>query len=218
LEALARDPFGLGLLLLHPDEPTARAGDRDRAVPRRVIALRVAQAAEEVAPLPGAALRQVAHTALGALHAQRHGPGVLARGELGAGEELAVAPRLDHHRRAALLADLVGGPVWHFVAPQRPGEAALVRGAGAGGERGEPPAPHHQTAAARRALLLVQAGQVVHVVDQLLDVHRVERLRALPPEVAQHLLPREIPFFHLVELVFHLRREPDLEHIGERAL
>src|SRR4029077_13042666 len=183
LEALARDPFGLGLLLLHPDEPTARAGDRDRAVPRGVIALRVAQAAKEVAPLPGAALRQVAHTALGALHAQRHGPGVLARGELGAGEELAVAPRLgagedlavarrlDDHRRTALLADLVGGPVGHFVAPQRPGEAALVGVAGAGDERAEPPAPHHQTAAARRALLLVQAGQVVHVVDQLLHVH-----------------------------------------------
>src|SRR4029077_20072364 len=74
LEALARDPFGLGLLFLHPEEPTARAGDRDRAVPRRVIALRVTQAAEEVAPLSGTALRQVAHTALGALHAQRHGP------------------------------------------------------------------------------------------------------------------------------------------------
>src|SRR5256886_1886197 len=111
LEALARDPFGLGLLLFHPDEPAARAGDRDRAVPRGVVALRVAQAPEEVPSLSGAALRQVTHTALRALHAQRHGPRVLARGELGASEELAVAPRLDHHGRAALLADLVGGPV-----------------------------------------------------------------------------------------------------------
>src|SRR5207237_738350 len=163
LEALARDPLGLGLLLLHPDEPAARAGDRDRAVPGRVVALRVAQAPEEVSSLPGAALREVAHSALRAFHAQRHGPRMLARGELGAGEELAVAPRLDHHRRAALLADLVAGPVGHLVAPQRPREAALVGVAGARDERAEPPAPHHQAAAARRAFLLVQARAAVHV-------------------------------------------------------
>src|SRR5438445_653462 len=139
--------------------------------------------------------------------AQRHGPRVLARGELGASEELAVAPRLDHHGRAALLADLVGGPVGHLVPPQRPREAALVGVAGAGDEGTEPPAPHHQAAPARGALLLVQVGEVVHVVDQLLHVHRVERLGERPPEVAQHLLPREIAFLHLVELIFHLRRE-----------
>src|SRR5881398_535654 len=202
LEALARDPFGLGLLLFHPDEPAARAGDRDRAVPRGVVALRVAQAPEEVPSLPRAALRQVAHAALRALHPQRHGSRVLARGEPGAGEELAVAPRLDHHRRAALLADLIGGLVRHLVAPQRPREPALVGVAGAGDERAETPAPHHQTAAARRALLLGQAREVVHVVDQLLHVHRVERLGERPPEVAQHLLPREIAFLHLVELIF----------------
>src|SRR5947207_1647352 len=216
--ALARDPLGLGLLLLHPDEPAARAGDRDRAVPGRVVALRVAQAPEEVSSLPGAALREVAHSALRAFHAQRHGPRVLARGELGAGEELAVAPRLDHHRRAALLADLVGGPVGHLVAPQRPREAALVGVAGARDERAEPPAPHHQAAAARRAFLLGQAREVVHVVDQLLHVHGTARLRTPDPGVAQHLLPREIAFFHLVELVLHLRREPHLEHVGEGAL
>src|SRR6266498_6119844 len=94
---------------------------------------------------------------LRALHAQRHGPRVLARGELRAGEELAVAPRLDHHRRAALLADLVGGPVGHLVASQRPRETTLVGVADADDERAEPPAPHHEGAAARRAFLLVQA-------------------------------------------------------------
>src|SRR2546422_614018 len=185
LEALARDPFGLGLLLFHPDEPAARAGDRDRAGPRGVVALRVAQAPEEVPSLSGAALRQVTHTALRALHAQRHGPRVLARGELGASEDPAVAPRLDHHGRAALLADLVGGPVGHLAPPQRPREAALVGVAGAGDEGTEPPAAHHQAAPARGALFLVQVGEVVHVVDQLLHVHRIERLGERPPEVAQ---------------------------------
>src|SRR2546422_11694618 len=33
-----------------------------------------------------------------------------------------------------------------------------------------------------------------------------------------HLLPREVAVLHLVELIFHLRRESHLEHIGERAL
>src|SRR5207244_6108167 len=88
----------------HPDESAARAGDRDRAVPRRIIALGVAQAPEEVAALPGAALRQVAHAALRALHAERHGPGVLAGGEPRAGEKLPVAPGLDDHGSTALLA------------------------------------------------------------------------------------------------------------------
>src|SRR2546425_82088 len=90
--------------------------------------------------------------------------------------------------------------------------------AGAGDERSEPPALHHQPAAARGTLLLVQLRQVVHVVDELLHVHRVERLRERPPEVAQHLLPAEVALLDLVELVLHLGREPDVEHRGERAL
>src|SRR5207248_4395944 len=52
------------LLLFHPEESAARAGDRDRAVPGRVVALGVAQAAEEVPSLAGATLRQIAHAAL----------------------------------------------------------------------------------------------------------------------------------------------------------
>src|SRR5438105_7377496 len=48
--------------------------------------------------------------------------------------------------------------------------------------------------------------------------NRIERLGERPPEVAQHLLPREIAFLHLVELIFHQRRESHLEHIVERAL
>src|SRR2546430_16682156 len=80
LEALARRSRGLGLLLFHADEATARAGDRDRAVPRRVVAVRIAQAPEEVASLAGAPLGQVAHTALRTLHAERHGARVLEIG------------------------------------------------------------------------------------------------------------------------------------------
>src|SRR5205823_7789444 len=161
---------------------------RSRPVPRRVVALGIAQAPEEVAPLLGAALRQIAHAALRALHADRHGTRVLARREARAGEELAVAAGLDNHRRPAFLTDLVGRLVRHPVAPQRPREAALGV-AGARDERPEAPALHHQAAAARRTLLLVQLRQVVHLVDQLLHVDRVERFGDRPPEVAQHLLP-----------------------------
>src|SRR2546429_1120439 len=201
----------------HAEEAAARAGDRDRPVPRRVVALGIAQASEEVAPLLGAALRQIAHAALRALHAERHGTRVLAGGEARAREELAVATGLDDHGRAAFLADLVGRLVRHLVASQRPREPALGV-ARARDERPEAPALHHEAAVARRALLLGQLRQVVHLVDQLLDVDRFECLGERPPEVAQHLLPRQVAFLDLVELVFHLSREAHVEHVGERAL
>src|SRR3989442_1369510 len=60
LQALPRDPRDprrLGLLLLHPHEAAARAGDRHGAVPHRVVAVGVAQASEEVPSLARAAWR-----------------------------------------------------------------------------------------------------------------------------------------------------------------
>src|SRR5207237_10747792 len=175
---------GLARLRCQREEAAARAGDRDGAVPRRVVAVRIAQAAEEVASLAGAALGQVAHTALGALHAERHGAGVLALGVAGAGEELAVAPRLDDHRRPALLALLVRRPVGHLVLGEGPAEAALGV-LGARDVRTEAAALHDERAAAIRAFLFGQPRQVVHIVDQPVDVDRRQRLRERTPEVLQ---------------------------------
>src|SRR5256886_11453728 len=163
LEALARRSRGLGLLLFHPDEAAARAGDRDRAVPRRVVAVRIPQAPEEVASLAGAALGQLAHPTLRALDPERHGAGVLALGVPGAGEELAVAPRLDDHRRPAFLALLLRRPVGHLVLGERPAEAALGI-LGARDARTEAAALHDERAAATRACLFGQPRQVVHIV------------------------------------------------------
>jgi len=38
------------------------------------------------------------------------------------------------------------------------------------------------------------------------------------PRSRQHLLPAQVTLFDLVELRLHLRREPDVEHLGEAAL
>src|SRR5712692_10327592 len=163
LQALAIRPRGLRLPLLHAQVPALRARHGDRPVPGREIAVGIPQAPEEVAAFAGALLRQVAHAALRALHAERDGAGMLAGRIAGAGEELAVAAGLDHHGRAALLADLVGRPIGDLVPLERPGERALFGVADAGDERPEPAALHDQLAAARRAPLLVEAREVVHV-------------------------------------------------------
>src|SRR2546429_5193430 len=80
LQALASRPLGLGLPLFHANEAARRTRDGDRLVPHRVVALRIPQAAKEVAALLGAPLGQIADAALGALHPERHGSGVLALG------------------------------------------------------------------------------------------------------------------------------------------
>src|SRR5581483_5914377 len=100
LQALAHGSLGLGLLLLHPDEPAARAGDRHGPVPDRVVALGIAQASEEGPALAGAALGEVADPALRTLHAEPHRPREPALRIALAGDERAEAPA-PHRERAA---------------------------------------------------------------------------------------------------------------------
>src|SRR5436309_578162 len=107
--------------------------------------------------------------------------------------------------------------VRHLVLLERPAEAAL-RILGARDVRPEAAALHDQRAAAVRAFLLGQLRQVVHVVNQPIDVDRRERLRERTPEVLEHPLPRQIALLHLVQLGLHLRREADLEHVREAPL
>src|SRR5690606_26091158 len=98
-------------LLLHPDPGAGGAGLRHRAVPGGEVALRVAHAAPERLALLRAPLGEFPAVALGALHPDRERAGALALRVGGAGQELAEAPGLDHHRRAAEVARLVARPV-----------------------------------------------------------------------------------------------------------
>ena len=55
-------------------------------------------------------------------------------------------------------------------------------------------------------------------MNDLVDVHRFQRTVERSPEFSEHGLPVEVAFFDLVELVFHVRREPNLEDLRERPL
>src|SRR5690606_145351 len=86
----------------------ARLGDR--LVPGDEVALRVALTAIELSPLLGSALHDLALVARRALHTdlRQERLGVPALREGAARHELPETSELDDHRRAALLADLVG--------------------------------------------------------------------------------------------------------------
>src|SRR2546430_10449963 len=107
---VAADKAGASLLgvFFHQERRVAlRAGLRHGPVPEGEVALGVVRAGVERAALLAALLREVA-AVLGALDAQRNGLRGLA-GRVGrAGEELAEPAGLDRHRRAALLALLIG--------------------------------------------------------------------------------------------------------------
>ena len=55
-------------------------------------------------------------------------------------------------------------------------------------------------------------------MDDLVDVDRFECTVEREPEISQHGLPVEVAFFDLVQLVFHVRGEPDLKDLRERPL
>src|SRR5207248_10920620 len=59
---------------------------------------------------------------------------------------------------------------------------------------------HDERAAAIRAFLFGQPRQVVHIVDQPVDVDRRQRLGERTPEVLEHPPPGQIPLLHLVQL------------------
>src|SRR5437762_1834478 len=186
LETLAcRFSRRLGLDLFHPDEAAVRTRDHDRLIPRGIIAIRVAQATVEGAPALGATLGEVADATLGALDAERDGLRVLALGVAGAGQEFAEAARLDDHGRAAFLADLVGRAIRHLVLLDGPRVVALLgRVAQARNVGAEAAALHLERRAALRALLGCHTRQIVHLVDDLVDVDRFERDAERLPELA----------------------------------
>src|SRR5437867_3056491 len=220
LEALARRfSRRLGLDLFHSYEPAAGTGDGDRLIPGRIIAVRVAQATVERPAALGAAFREIADPAFRALDAERNGLRVFALGIGRARQKLTEASRLDHHRCAALFADLVGGTIGDLVLLDRPRVVALLRCvARARDVRSEAAALHLEGRAALGALLGVETREIVHFVNDLVDVHRFQRPIEWAPEVTEYGLPVEITLFDFVELVLHLGREPDLEHLGERPL
>src|SRR2546422_8080710 len=65
---------------------------------------------------------------------------------------------------------------------------------------------------------LGQLRQVVHVVNQPLDVHRRERLRERPPEVFEHALPAEVSLLHLVRSEEHTSELQSRLHLVCRLL
>src|SRR5439155_27261872 len=114
----AQHATGLVLLLDHELGVADRARLRHRLVPRHEVALLlgpVRAAVERLAaprPLLG---DEPAAARPRALDAQRDRLGGLALGVLGAGQERAKPAALDGHRRAADLADLVGGLRRHLL-------------------------------------------------------------------------------------------------------
>src|SRR5215217_8758061 len=100
-----------------------RAGRRERAIPEGEVAGGVAIAAVEDPPALARPLDD--DLVLAALRAGDAGPlgdvlGALALREAGAGQELAEAAELDHHRPPAEVADLVARLVGDLDPPDRP--------------------------------------------------------------------------------------------------
>src|SRR5207245_4271268 len=107
---VAADQAGAGLLgvFFHQERRAALwAGLRHGPVPEGEVALRVVRAGVERAALLAALLREVA-AVFGTLDAEREGLRALAGLVRRAREELAEPTAPDHHRRAALLAFLIG--------------------------------------------------------------------------------------------------------------
>src|SRR4051812_22869674 len=105
-------PFALGLLLQEVRSRAFRAGPRNGAIVQREIALRVARTGEEDPPAR-TALDELPLFAVRARHAGRLRRRTFAATDLanglavriaGAGEERTVAPGLEHHLFAAVLA------------------------------------------------------------------------------------------------------------------
>src|SRR5687768_13139072 len=85
----------------------------------------------------------------------------------------------------------------------------------AGEKRPEETAARNELATARRTLFGRERGQIVRLADQRLDVGSLYRYSERPVKVAEHLPPVHLAFLDLVEVGLHVRRELDVEDIGE---
>ena len=199
-----------------------RAGLRRGPVPEGEVALGVVRAGVERAALLAALLREVA-AVLGALDAQRNGLRGLA-GRVGrAGEELAEPAGLDHHRRAALLALLIGRRIlFRDDLDGAVGQPLEVLGVLAGGvllvaRAGQElpvPAPldhHHPTT--------LLAGDVRRRLDRVLGAGEAlgffDVLAERQVEIAHSGHPGLLALLDLVQFLLHQRREVHVEDVRE---
>src|SRR5688572_15842683 len=119
------------------------------------------------------------------------------------------------HGRPTFVAGVLGRLCGLPIPLEGTRELARLRVILAGDERSEESALRHQASTAVRTLLGGEPGQVVRFRDEALDLHRVERLLERAIEVGENAPPRERSLLDLVELPFHLRREPDVEDVRE---
>src|SRR3989454_10033661 len=220
---VAADEAGAGLLgvFFHQERRVAlRTGLRHGPVPEGEVALGVVRAGVERAALLAALLREVA-AVLGTLDAERNRFRGLA-GRVGrAREELAEPAGLDHHRRAALFALLVGRRVLlRDDLDGAVGQPLEVLGVLAGrvllvaraGQKLPVPAPldlHHPAAllagdVRRRLDRVPWAGEALGLFDVLAERQ---------VEIAHRGHPGLLAFLDFVQLLLHQRREVYVEDV-----
>src|SRR5207302_7005221 len=214
-DALADHLPPLRQALWQERRPALRAGFGDGPVPDDELAVRVVRARVEGAAPLRAALDNVAATAgLGAGDAERDRLGVPALRIARAGDELPVAPVLDHHRLAALLAGLAGRLVLGLAASvpgQVLGEAALGIGRARQEPSEAPPALEERLAAGRAGLSRLRAAlQVLHLAARPSQI-----LRETLVEGADGVDPRSIALLDPVELLLELGGELDVHDLRE---
>src|SRR5690606_15503759 len=132
-----------------------------RFVPDHEVAVRiVGTSIERLATSLGAPLDDVA-SVLRTLHARRHRPGAATLRESAAAEELAAPPVTDQHLGAAFVAHLAARPRRLPVDAELPRVGALLLElALARDVRPEESAARHETAAAFRAPLRLERGEI----------------------------------------------------------
>ena len=143
----------------------------------------------------------------------------LHAGIRGARQELAEAPGLDDHGRAAELALLVGRAVRRPAFPERLHVVAGVLVLDAGQVGTEAPGLELDGRAALGAALLGQVLglEAVRVGHERVQIHGLERLAERRVEVLEHALPQKLAILDPVELQLHTGGELDVEDLGELA-
>ena len=152
---------------------------------------------------------------LRAAHTGRHGPSATALGELGAAKKIAASAVTYHHGLAALLA-LVVRELHRLLLARHGAGVVTVLWVFLARHEGAEEAPLGQEfAPALGTALGLQLGQIVRLANERSYVDMPQRLLERGPEIAQHATPFQGPVLDFIEFPFHLRREADVEDIGE---
>src|SRR6266849_140726 len=200
------------------------AGLVDRTIPQGIFARRILTASKERTSFSRALLDEIASTAwLRALHTQRERLGGLALRIGGAGDKLSKPPGLHYHRAAAFLALLIrrqlnlrnnfNGAILELLKVLRvfAGRLVLVRRTGEEFAVTSPFNLHHSAA--------LLAGNIRRWLHRVLGARN--RLRFLqvhregPVKLLHRRHPRFVAFFDLVQLLFHVRGEVDVDQVRE---